>query len=414
MVTLAKTPSEGACKRLGVFCLGVYFAVCTPLLAAEVDEAQVAADNADALSSATLGSTEALFKQFESLSRTLTETDTVTTAEIAAASGASSGASGASASSQAVSPRAAEAAKAAEQAKADKEKAEAKSTSLGEKDGSGGSASKSNDLPVKNIAGKNGRVGEYDGGDSSGSRSSDGPTASVNSPTTSTLNLGDLGNLNSVIGTMNQIGGQRRQNAINRSMGTMAGAVAQAQQRNQPPPGSQDEKKKPNTDPSPNDPNAGMAKFGQANDLTMGNIAQNRADKDSDKDKADKDKDKDKDKNNKDKNKDKDKKKEEEKQKLQKELDDIVQRDPFKFEDYEKLRDLFAKQGDQAGDAIKDNPKLSAIKDKIVNEFAPRDASPSSAKDPLLTFLKKEKEDAFQNPILADPNAIRHQGEQNH
>lgn len=158
-----------------------------------------------------------------------------------------------------------------------------------------------------------------------------------------------------------------------------------------------------------------IAKFGKIDgDLTMGNIAKNN--KQSEKDQSVKEM-VEKALNNKDKNKEKEEeKKKEEKAKVEKKIGELVEKDPFKYEDYEALRDLYNEQvknnGEAAAEMFAGNPKLDGLKDKIVNEFAPRDGAKPEVKDPLLTFLsdKEDRKERFQSPIVVDPTEQRHLG----
>ncbi len=230
----------------------------------------------------------------------------------------------------------------------------------------------------------------------------------MNQASTSTLSLSDLGNAKKVMGALEDM--TLKRNAMDKSMATMNGVVAQARNLGQPGPGKEKPPEKKERSGSQLDPdnNSTKSKFGDTNDLTLGNIAKNNdaADKaQSIKDMMDKAL------ANKDKNKEKEaEKKKAEKQKLEKELGEIVERDPFKFEDYEALRDMFNDKADMAQEILAQNPKLKELKDKIVDEFAPRDAAPASKKEPLLNFLAdKDLGEKFQSPINVDPTSPRNQ-----
>ena len=165
------------------------------------------------------------------------------------------------------------------------------------------------------------------------------------------------------------------------------------------------------------DPNgsSNIAKFGKIDgDLTMNNIAKNN--KQAERDETVKEM-VEKALNNKDKNKEKEEeKKKEEKAKVEKKIGELVEKDPFKYEDYEALRDLYNEQvknnGEAAADMFASNPKLDGLKEKIVNEYAPRDGAKPEVKDPLLTFLseKEDRKERFQSPIVVDPTEQRHLG----
>ncbi len=235
----------------------------------------------------------------------------------------------------------------------------------------------------------------------------------MNQPSTSTLSLSDLGNSKKVLGTLEGMTSKR--NAIDKSMGSMDGVLAQARTLGAPNAGSKDkpaDKKEPSGSKLDPDNNSSKSKFGDTTDLTLGNISKNNdaEKKDSIKEMMDKAL------ANKDKNKEKEEeKKKEERQKLEKQLGELVERDPFKFEDYEALRDMFNEKGEMAQEILAQNPKLKELKDKIESDFAPRDAAPPGKKEPLLNFLAdKDRGEKFASPINVDPTSPRVPGHQVH
>jgi len=255
-------------------------------------------------------------------------------------------------------------------------------------------------VPVKDSSE---RVGEFSGEKSSGPANGNGM---VSQPSTSTLSLSDMGNAKNVLSTLEGMTSKR--NSLDKSMGTMNGVLAQARNLG----AGNAAKDKPADKPEPSgskldpDNNSAKSKFGDTNDLTMKNISKNNQDAEKqesikemmEKALANKDKDKEKE----------EEKKKAEKQQLEKKLGELVERDPFKFEDYEALRDLFNEKGELAQEVLAQNPKLKEIKEKIVDEFAPRDAAPSKKKEPLLNFLSdKDAGEKFQSPINVDPTSPR-------
>jgi len=248
------------------------------------------------------------------------------------------------------------------------------------------------------------RVGEI-GGDKNSPPPSPTGQGLMNQPSTSTLSLGDLGNAKKVLSTFEDI--TRNRNAIDKSMGTMNGVVAQARNLGMNANNKEKTPEKKEASGSKLDPdnNSTKSKFGDTNDLTLGNISKNNdgEKKDSIKEMMDKAL------ASKDKNKEKEEqKKKEEKQKLEKQLGELVERDPFKFEDYEALRDMFNEKSDMAQEILAQNPKLKELKDKIMDDFAPRDAAPASKKEPLLNFLAdKDSAEKFASPINVDPTSPR-------
>lgn len=242
--------------------------------------------------------------------------------------------------------------------------------------------------------------------------------ALTDKPSTSTLSLGDFGAktrsslLNDLRGGANATGlnGAKLPTSV---LGAVGAATSAANGKD---PVKKAAEKKEDTgskvDPSGT---STMAKFGKIDgDLTMGNIAKNN--KQAERDESIKDMVEKALNGNKDKNKEKEEqKKKEEQAKVEKKIGELVERDPFKYEDYEALRDLYNEQvknnGDAAGELFAGNPKLEGLKDKIINEFAPRDGSKPEVKDPLVTFLsdKENGREKFQSPIVVDPTAPRHQ-----
>lgn len=254
-------------------------------------------------------------------------------------------------------------------------------------------------IPTK----ETGRVGEQLGADVGANNNSEG-NGLTNKPSTSTLSLSDMGNAKTINKTLAGLEANRK--SLDQSMPKLSGVMAGAK----PPAPDKKAPEKKEDSGSQIDPNnaSGRTQFGDRGELTLNNIARNNKKSGGDDDVKDM---LDKALANKDKNKEKEEeKKKEEQAKLEKKLDELVKKDPFKFEDYESLRDLYNEKGVAAEELLTNNPKFKDLKDKILSDFAPRDASPSAKKERLINFLSNNQGgEKFQSPIIvADPNAPRH------
>lgn len=199
---------------------------------------------------------------------------------------------------------------------------------------------------------------------------------------------------------------RRMSDRINGSIGTLAGTVKDAQDRNKNALNPSGKDKKMNEGGSPIDRDAASkAKFGATGDLSLNTIADNRAKEDDPFEEFLKDQKK-KQQANKEKEKSKEEKEKEEKERkeLEQKMTELANKPPpFTLQDYYDFRDLIAKKNKAMGDLADNQPDFAKKAQTIFDEFSSRDGD-ESKKNAFREFVENSRErELFQNPIIVDP-----------
>lgn len=210
---------------------------------------------------------------------------------------------------------------------------------------------------------------------------------------------------------------KRMSDRINGSLGTLAGTVKDAQDRNKTPLNPTGKDKKMNEGGSPLDRDAASkSKFGAQGDLSLNTIADNRTKEDDPFEEFLKDQKK-KQQANKDKEKSKEEKEKEEKerQELEQKMTELANKPPpYTLQDYYDFRDLIAKKNKALGDAADGQPEFAKKASEIFDQFSSRDGD-EAKKSAFRDFVENNRDrELFQNPIIVDPNLDTHRAGVSH